>query len=177
MEEQIIISKQRVKDFGEVFTPTHLVKQMCDLVQQQCYDDESTFLEPTCGTGNFLVEILGRKLRNITEDQDDDNITLKRMYVAVGSLYGCDIQEDNILCCRERLADLFMSYTKGLGISPNLTLLNIILQTNIRQANTLTDDVVFCRVRTNEFEDTVKLSFSQVNFKNGTSTKLLEVQF
>ena len=63
-KEKIIKSKQRVKDFAEVFTHTHIVKDMCDLIPEEVWNNiESTFLEPACGNGNFLVEIYERKLK------------------------------------------------------------------------------------------------------------------
>lgn len=63
MTEKLIKSKQRVSDFGEVFTPAHIVKDMCDLVPAEMWVSiDITFLEPACGTGNFLAEILARKL-------------------------------------------------------------------------------------------------------------------
>ena len=55
-------SKKRVKDHGEVFTPQHIVNDMLDLVKQETERIDSRFLEPACGTGNFLVETLRRKL-------------------------------------------------------------------------------------------------------------------
>lgn len=176
MEEQIIVSKQRVKDFGEVFTPTHIVKQMCDLVQEQCYEDNCSFFEPTCGTGNFLVEILSRKLNNIACDRDEDDITHLRILVALGSLYGCDIQEDNVSICKERLRDMVCVFAKGIGVALNVTLVNIILDTNIRVANTLTDTVVFCKVEADDMDNKIMLTFSSVDFNKGSSSVFLRTE-
>ena len=62
MAEKLIKSKQRVQDFAEVYTPSWLVKDMCDLIPQEMWNDiDKTFLEPACGNGNFLVEIFDRK--------------------------------------------------------------------------------------------------------------------
>lgn len=63
MKENIIKSKQRVADYGEVLTPRHIVNAMLDLVKQETERIDSRFLEPACGTGNFLVEVLQRKLQ------------------------------------------------------------------------------------------------------------------
>ena len=57
-----VVSKQRVADYGEVFTSEPIVNAMLDLVRQETERIESRFLEPACGTGNFLTEILRRKL-------------------------------------------------------------------------------------------------------------------
>ena len=60
--QQQIKSRQRVTEHGEVFTAEREVKAMCDLVKQETERIDSRFLEPACGTGNFLTEILARKL-------------------------------------------------------------------------------------------------------------------
>ena len=62
MAEQQVKSRQRVADHGEVFTAEREVKAMCDLVKQETERIESRFLEPACGNGNFLAEVLRRKL-------------------------------------------------------------------------------------------------------------------
>jgi len=62
MSESLIVSKQRVADHGEVFTPGWLVDAMLDLVKDETERIDSRFLEPACGSGNFLVKILQRKL-------------------------------------------------------------------------------------------------------------------
>ena len=102
MPEKLIKSKQRVKDFAEVFTPKHIVKDMCDLVPEEMWTNvETTFLEPACGTGNFLVEILERKFK-LCEDWEDGLRALK-------SVYGIDIQMDNVIEARQRLFDMYIA--------------------------------------------------------------------
>ena len=102
MPEKLIKSKQRVKDFAEVFTPKHIVKDMCNLVPEEMWVNvETTFLEPACGTGNFLVEILERKFK-LCEDWHDGLIALK-------SVYGIDIQMDNVIEARQRLFDMYIA--------------------------------------------------------------------
>ena len=102
MTEKLIKSKQRVKDFAEVFTPKHIVKDMCDLVPEEMWVNvETTFLEPACGTGNFLVEILERKFK-LCKDWEDGLIALK-------SVYGIDIQMDNVIEARQRLFDMYIA--------------------------------------------------------------------
>lgn len=94
-------SKKRVKDFGEVFTAEREVKAMCDMVPSEVWDDiESTFLEPACGNGNFLVEILERKLSKCEDVQQG----LK----ALGSIYAIDIQADNVEESKQRMFDIFI---------------------------------------------------------------------
>ena len=92
----LIKSRARVKDFAEVFTPDFIVKDMCDLVPTEIWQNiESTFLEPACGNGNFLVEILARKYKLCKTPKDG----LK----ALASVVGIDIQADNCEECKKRL--------------------------------------------------------------------------
>ena len=101
MGGQIIKSKARVKEFGEVFTPDFIVNDMCDLIPSEIWDNiESTFLEPACGNGNFLVEILARKYERCKDEKDG----LK----ALASVFGIDIQCDNCEECRVRLLSQYI---------------------------------------------------------------------
>jgi SAM-dependent methyltransferase len=107
MEKQVI-SKKRVTDHGEVLTGRREVNAMLDLVKQETERIESRFLEPACGTGNFLTEILERKLRVVEARYGKSQLEYERNAVlAVTSIYGIDILEDNILECRKRLFDIF----------------------------------------------------------------------
>lgn len=103
MEKQVK-SKQRVAKHGEVFTAEREVKAMCDLVEAQCDNVDATFLEPACGDGNFLSEILARKLARVKKDARSDATEWEWLSVrAVASLYGVDILQDNAEECRQRL--------------------------------------------------------------------------
>lgn len=107
-------SKQRVTDYGEVLTPKHIVNAMLDLVKQETERIDSRFLEPACGTGNFLIEILERKLRVVEQRYGKSQVEYERYAVlAVSSLYGIDILEDNAEECRQRLFAVFdQAYTR-----------------------------------------------------------------
>jgi hypothetical protein len=106
--ETLIKSKQRVADHGEVFTPSRLVDSMLDLVKQETERIESRFLEPACGDGNFLAKVLERKLAIIQQRYRKSQSEFeKHGVVAVSSIYGIDIIEDNVVSCRKRLFDLF----------------------------------------------------------------------
>ena len=101
-------SKERVTNHGEVYTRKREVKAMLDLVKPETERIDSRFLEPACGTGNFLVEVLERKLKVIEQRYKRSQLEFERYSVlAVGSLYGIDILEDNIETCRNRLFYLF----------------------------------------------------------------------
>ena len=102
--EQQVKSKQRVADHGEVFTAEREVKAMCDLVKQETERIDSRFLEPACGDGNFLAEILSRKLAVVTKKYRRSAYDWERnALLALSSLYGVDILSDNCAICRERL--------------------------------------------------------------------------
>jgi len=107
-------SKQRVTDYGEVLTPPHIVNAMLDLVKQETERIDSRFLEPACGTGNFLVEILSRKLRVVEARYARSQPEYERYAIlAVSSVYGIDILEDNAEECRKRLFAVFdEAYTR-----------------------------------------------------------------
>jgi hypothetical protein len=126
--EQLIKSRARVKATGEVFTPIHIVNKMLDLIPAEMYANPlSTWMEPACGTGNFLVEILKRKLSYGAGQTH----ALK----CVSSLYGVDIAMDNIHECRAALERLV-----GLAVDDDpafLSQVNDILHHNIVRGDTL----------------------------------------
>lgn len=103
-----IKSRDRVTEHGEVFTSEREVNSMLDLVYNETQNIESRFLEPACGDGNFLIKILERKLsvveRKYKKSQSDFE---KWSFIAISSLYGIDLLEDNIIDCRNRLYNNF----------------------------------------------------------------------
>jgi hypothetical protein len=107
-------SKKRVADHGEVFTSEREVNAMLDLVKQETERIDSRFLEPACGTGNFLVEILNRKLKIVTDRYKKSQIEFERnAIIAISSIYGVDILQDNAIECRDRLFEIFdVIYTR-----------------------------------------------------------------
>lgn len=101
-KNDLIKSRKRVKDHGEVYTPPHIVKDMCDLLPTEMWETPfKTFLEPCCGNGNFLVEILDRKLKYCNGEKDGLR--------ALASIYGLDLLNDNVLEARNRLFQLFVA--------------------------------------------------------------------
>lgn len=102
--EKHVVSKKRVADHGEVYTQPREVNAMLDLVKQETERIDSRFLEPACGHGNFLAEILRRKLRVVEKRYGRSPVEYERYtLLAVSSIYGIDILEDNVLQCRGRL--------------------------------------------------------------------------
>lgn len=154
-----INSKERVKEFGEVFTPDSIVNDMLDLVKEQLPEDESyitkTFLEPSCGDGQFLIRILYRKLVQVKKlPLEQRQLALIK---ALSSIYGIDIQSDNVLNARNRmfriatgeqvetfdLNDKTQFIQIDLGIKYTAQLKNVIgyiLENNIIVGNTLADN-------------------------------------
>lgn len=101
-------SKERVRDHGEVFTNEREVKAMCDLVDDECNRIDSRFLEPACGDGNFLAEILTRKLAVVKRKYGKSPLDYeKNAVLAASSIYGVDILIDNVLACRARMFALW----------------------------------------------------------------------
>lgn len=136
-------SKQRVRDHGEVFTAEREVKAMCDLVKDECERIDSRFLEPACGNGNFLAEILTRKLATVKKLYKSNPYDYERYAVlAVSSIYGVEILADNAEECRKRLFELWnKEYTAICKKSANdetRDAVRYILSKNILCGNALT---------------------------------------
>jgi hypothetical protein len=139
VREKLVVSKKRVADHGEVFTAQREVNAMLDLVKQETERIDSRFLEPACGTGNFLAEILERKLRVVESRYGKNPLHYERNAVlAVTSLYGIDILEDNILKCRKRLFDIFDMKYNCLFKEECLKTVHYILERNIIWGDALT---------------------------------------
>lgn len=107
-------SKQRVADHGEVFTADREVNAMLDLVKRETERVDSRFLEPACGDGNFVAEILRRKLeaakKRSIPPKKKKPLPMefeKQSVIAVASIYGVDLMRDNVLACRERLYEIW----------------------------------------------------------------------
>lgn len=110
-----IKSKKRVADHGEVFTSEREVNAMLDLVKQETERIESRFLEPACGDGNFLHAILERKFEVVKQRYSKNREDFdKYMIVALSSIYGVELLEDNTELCRNRLHDYFNEFYKSI---------------------------------------------------------------
>jgi len=111
MDEKQIKSRQRVTERGEVFTAEREVNAMLDLVKQETERIDSRFLEPACGNGNFLVEILRRKLEVIRRQYQKQLGELElQTTIALSSIYGVDIMKDNVEECCQRLLDIVCNW-------------------------------------------------------------------
>lgn len=122
----LIIDKERVKEHAEVLTPPNIVSDMLDMLGEITLD--MTFLEPSCGTGNFLVQILERKLRLCSSKED--------IFKAVSTIYGVDIQKDNVLESRLRLLEIVEGRCSDADF---LSVIADVLEKNIVGGDTLAD--------------------------------------
>src|SRR5215213_6053184 len=107
----LIKTRQRVADHGEVFTPRWMVEAMLDLVRGETERIDSRFLEPACGSGNFLVRILQRKLSTVELKFGKSDFE-RRHYalLALMCIYGIELLADNIAQCRANLLEYFADH-------------------------------------------------------------------
>lgn len=109
-QDQQIKSKARVKELAEVFTAKKEVNDMLDLCEPFSNSLTATFLEPACGNGNFLEEILNRKLKCIDLNESDISVIEFDILTALSTIYGIDISNDNVFEARLRLKTLVLSF-------------------------------------------------------------------
>lgn len=108
-ERRQVKSRRRVWEFGEVFTAEREVKAMCDLIPVEMYKIGHTFLEPCCGNGNFLAEILRRKLDHCRDAAEAE--------AAVQDIYAIDIQPDNVDESKARMQEIVADRFPGADVS------------------------------------------------------------
>jgi len=173
MTENGIKSKERVRDHGEVFTPKHIVNDMLDLVKNETERIDSRFLEPACGNGNFLAPILERKLVKVKEKYSSIQIEFERSaIIAVGSVYGVEILQDNIEACIERLFnivdEIYSKLYKDKCKEDFRHSIRFVLRRNIL----LGDATTLRRPDNNEF-----IIFSQWSPVNGSMIKRVDYKF
>jgi len=137
--EGLVKSKKRVADHGEVFTPGWMVEDMLNLVSAESERIDSRFLEPACGSGNFLKAVLLRKFNSV-ESKYGKNPFEKNHHalMALMCIYGIELLPDNVEECRENLLDIFDSY---LGVDSNSSLhraARAVLEVNVVQGDALT---------------------------------------
>lgn len=135
-----IKTKKRVNDFAEVFTNQREVDAMLDLVGNECKRLDSRFLEPACGDGNFLENILLRKLKLLTPYKKSEIEYIKNLYILISSIYGVEILEDNTINCRQRLVAIaYSAYSKTFNDNEAVFKgINFIFEKNIIHGDALT---------------------------------------
>ena len=170
-------SKCRVRNHGEVFTSEREVNAMLDLVKNETERIESRFLEPACGTGNFLIKILARKLNIVDAVYRRVQYEWEmRAFLAVSSIYGVELLPDNTAECRERLFNYLKErYTqrfKGKTSQRFLESINFLLQKNIICGDALT--LLTSEGKPIIFSEWSFVSGSKVQRRDFTMSNLLE---
>ena len=137
--ERLVKSSDRVRDHGEVFTPSWMVDSMLDLVKQESERIDSRFLEPACGDGNFLVPVLRRKLSTVARVYGKNEFEKKHHALfALMCIYGIELLEDNSQECRRNLLQVFSDFIDGPGVSLWHDAAEAVLESNILQGDALT---------------------------------------
>ena len=138
MRKKIIKSKERVKEFAEVYTPENIVSDMLNLIPKSDFGIHTTFLEPACGNGNFIEKILERKFKLCKSKHD--------VLYSLGTVYGIDIQPDNVEECKERIEEMMLKFGGNSDnvvtetYNTNKDLVHTILDLNIVEGDFLTLD-------------------------------------
>lgn len=137
--EQLVKSKQRVADHGEVFTPAWLVEDMLDLVKDESARIDSRVLEPACGSGNFLVPVLARKLATVQQRYGKSDFE-KRHYAlfSLMCVYGIELLPDNAEECRQNLVAVFDSFLDIDSDDECARAARVVADANIVQGDALT---------------------------------------
>lgn len=137
--EALVKSRQRVANHGEVFTPSWMVEKMLDLVKDESERVDSRFLEPACGSGNFLLAVLRRKFTTIQSrfGQNDFEKRHNALF-ALMCIYGIELLEDNITDCRNILLEELKEFLKIADDDLILSAARHVLSSNIIQGDALT---------------------------------------
>jgi hypothetical protein len=136
---KLVKSKQRVADHGEVFTPAWMVEEMLSLVKAESERIDSRFLEPACGSGNFLVPVLRRKLAAVHARHGRSDFE-KRHYAlfALMCIYGIELLSDNVEECRENLLNTFIEFLGRDNNEQWSRAAQAVLEANVVQGDALT---------------------------------------
>lgn len=135
----LVKSKQRVAEHGEVFTPAWMVEAMLDIVKAESERIDSRFLEPACGSGNFLIEVLRRKLVAVELKYGKSEFE-RRHYALFGlmCIYGIELLEDNVAECRENLLEIVADYLRVDSADDAYRAVAYVLSQNIVHGDALT---------------------------------------
>lgn len=138
-KEIFVKSKERVTDHGEVFTPAHIVNAMLDLVKGESERIDSRFLESACGEGNFLKQVLRRKLSTVQQKYGKNEFE-RRHYalLALMCVYGIELLEDNAHTCRDVLSAIFQDFLGSEDADEWIQAAHVVLGANIVCADALT---------------------------------------
>ena len=133
-----LIKSKKERDHGEVFTPPWLIDEMICLVKDEAEQISSRFLEPACGTGNFLKEVLIKKLTISKKKYGKSDFTLRHYaLLALMSIYGIEILEDNVKECREKLISVYKDFLGTKKNDEDISAASYVLEKNIVKADAL----------------------------------------
>lgn len=134
----LVRSKQRVAEHGEVLTPPWMVEAMLDLVREETERIDSRFLEPACGSGNFLVQVLRRKLAAVQLKYGRSDFE-RRHYalLALMSIYGIELLADNIAECRANLLEILAEHLRLYESDDLFRAASYVLSQNLVQGDAL----------------------------------------
>lgn len=138
-EKDLVKSKKRVADHGEVFTPEWLVNDMLDLVKNESERIDSRFLESACGAGNFLKTVLNRKLSTVQSKYSKSEFETRHYAIlALMSIYGIELLKDNVQECRIELLTIFANFLKVDSGNIWYRAASKVIEANIIQGDALT---------------------------------------
>jgi hypothetical protein len=170
----MIRTKERVAVYGEVFTAEREVNAMLDQVGNETVRIESRFLEPACGDGNFLSPILEKKLEVVSKKYSKSQLEFERYSViAIGSIYGIDILNDNVVLCRERLFQVFDRFYTSLYNEKTKDNLRDVIRF-LLQKNIIWGDALSLKTVSN---DPKPIVFSEWSPVNGSLVKRRDFKF
>lgn len=133
-----IKSRERVANHGEVFTPEWLVNDMLDLIKREVKRVDSRVLEPACGSGNFLVQVLRRKLNAIEETYRESQLErANQALYGLMCIYGIELLGDNVTECRKNLIEIFANNLELSCVDNHYLAASHVLRCNIVQGNAL----------------------------------------
>lgn len=139
VDEDLIKSRQRVSDHGEVFTPSWMVEDMLNLVQSETERIDSRFLEPACGSGNFLKNVLTRKFQTVQQKYSKSDFEKRHNALfALMCIYGIELLKDNVEECRTNLLAKFIDFLSLEKDDKFVKAAEKVLQSNIIQGDALT---------------------------------------
>lgn len=174
--ESLIKSRQRVADHGEVFTPPWLVEKMLDLVKGETERIDSRFLEPACGSGNFLIPILQRKLAAVEARYGKSEFERTQYaLLALMCCYGIELLADNARECRANMLDVFAEYLDMGPEDQPVQAAEHILALNIIQGDAMTmRDVAGAPITVVEWGYLGKGKFNRRDFRLDVLTGMAE---
>lgn len=137
--QRLVKSKQRIANHGEVFTPAWMVDNMLNLVMHESERIDSRVLEPACGSGNFLIPVLARKLATVQLRHGKSEFEKRHLALfALMCIYGIELLGDNTAECRNNLAEVFNSFLGIAKSDESAQAARAILSVNIVQGDALT---------------------------------------